>query len=439
MKKNLVMGAATHYDWNALEPFVTSFKRNCPSAELVLFVDDISNFTRNRLLGAGVLLVDIPTAYRNGLIVNFRFKIYNDFLEAYGNKYEQVLITDTRDVIFQGDVFAPFKNYSSYLGYTTERQLIGDDKVYNYRWIESCFGKAEAEKLADKKAICAGTVIGTVNEMKLFCHKMWEIVNKTPNNNFDQGTMNYLVYNNLLPIENLIEIDTFTGEIFTNGVIKENKIRDDKILRGDGGVPAVVHQYDRHGDLVQLADNIYRDRNFQAADFADVRSNLEQVKQLLFFGKLNEAARLYMKNFLDGANFDTNTELLLKLWEMLLNLPLTPAVGYLELSTQSALASVKVFSVRHVNTICLLLKHSIKNQRSVDFRFVNFIANALLNLSEQSLNNGDSAQCFYCFELIKSLDLPPQKDFYLMQAKAYRTFGKKEEALAAYKKVLELS
>lgn len=53
MKKNLVMGVATHYDWNALEPFVTSCKKNCPSADLVLFVDDISDFTREQLMRWG--------------------------------------------------------------------------------------------------------------------------------------------------------------------------------------------------------------------------------------------------------------------------------------------------------------------------------------------------------------------------------------------------
>ena len=36
MKKNLVMGAASGFDWNTLEPFVTSFVRHVKSAELVL-------------------------------------------------------------------------------------------------------------------------------------------------------------------------------------------------------------------------------------------------------------------------------------------------------------------------------------------------------------------------------------------------------------------
>ena len=53
MKKNVVMASASGYDWTMLEPFVTSFVRNCPSAELVLFVNDLSDFTRDRLTSCG--------------------------------------------------------------------------------------------------------------------------------------------------------------------------------------------------------------------------------------------------------------------------------------------------------------------------------------------------------------------------------------------------
>lgn len=53
MKKNLVMGVAKGYDWNTLEPFVTSFKQHCPSSDLVLFVKDLSAFTREQLIRDG--------------------------------------------------------------------------------------------------------------------------------------------------------------------------------------------------------------------------------------------------------------------------------------------------------------------------------------------------------------------------------------------------
>ena len=47
------MGTASGYDWNTLEPFVTSAVKNCPSAEIVLFVNDISDFTLDRIKRCG--------------------------------------------------------------------------------------------------------------------------------------------------------------------------------------------------------------------------------------------------------------------------------------------------------------------------------------------------------------------------------------------------
>ena len=220
--------------------------------------------------------------------------------------------------------------------------------------------------------------------------------------------------------------------------MKIYKTRGEKILRGDGGVPAVVHQYDRHPELVQLVNNVYRDRNFQGDErFTDPRSVLEQVKQLLYIGKPDEAARFFMDN--QGADFGNNANVLLNLWGMLLNYPFVPAVGYLELSMQNYLASVENLPVQYLNAVCSLLTHSIKNRRAVNPHLVKFIAGGLMNIAEQSLNAHNQEFCFFCIDAIKALDLPPNKDFFLLQAKAYRTFGRKDEALTAYKQALDLS
>ena len=177
--KNLVMGVAKGYGWDILEPFVTSFAKNCRSAELVLFVDDISDFTRDRLIQAGVWLQNFPDDLKSGIPNNTRWKVFADFLEIHGDAYEQIFITDTRDVIFQSDVFAAFGGLKNYLGLTTEADDIGGSKTgdrINYDWLVDCFGKAAADKLLDKKIICDGTVIGTTAEMKIFAAKMWQAV-----------------------------------------------------------------------------------------------------------------------------------------------------------------------------------------------------------------------------------------------------------------------
>ena len=403
--RNLVMGVAKGYGWDMLEPFVTSFAKNCQSAELVLFVDDISAFNRDRLIQAGVLLKTFPDDLKSGIPSNTRWKIFSDFLETHGDAYEQIFITDTRDVIFQNDIFATFGGLKSYLGYATEEDDIGGSKTgekVNYDWLVGCFGEETADKLRDKKIICCGTIIGTTAEMKIFCHELWKILEHKTADVFDQAVTNYLVYNDLLPIKNLIEIDNCNGAIYTNGLIKNNKIRGDKVLRGDGGIPTVVHQYDRHKDLINLVDETYRDNNFQAdLRFNDMRSVTEQATCLLFANKIGDAARLFMKKFIVTKDFGGCERALIRLWEIAMKNPLSQATELLELSAQMGLKSVENLSARE---ICVLLNYAAEYRRPVDHEFKNYVTSQLLKIAEEKFLAGEHKQYLSCLELIVSIE-----------------------------------
>ncbi|MBR4643490.1 MAG: hypothetical protein IKO74_12365 [Selenomonadaceae bacterium] len=373
------------------------------------------------------------------MIINLRWKMYLDFLEAH-SYYEQIFVTDTRDVIFQGDVFESFKGYSNCLVYATELVTIGEDREYNYPWLEGLFGKEEADKLSDKKIICAGTLLGSINMIKIFCREVWNVVKNHLLNNFDQGATNYLIHNNLLPIENLIESNVVSGEIFTNGLIKDNKIGGGKILRGDGGVPAVVHQYDRHQDLVRLVDKIYRDKNFRIDErFNDMRSVIELMTSLLKADRIDEGSRIFLKKFFDSADFSLHGDALMKLWSNVLEKPLSQPLKLLELALQYAATSVKNFSGYFLQTLCNNLKRAKELGHPVDPEFKNYAAGILLGFANHNLNLNQLGNCFWCIKEMEELNLPPNKNFYLLVAKVNRIAGKKDEALAAYKKVLELS
>lgn len=401
--KNLVMGVATNYGWDVLEPFVTSCKRNCSDAELVLFVDNISDFTRAQLISHGVTLVDIPAEYKEILAVNSRFKMYADFLEIHGDDFAQVFLSDTRDVIFQDDVFAKFSGLTNWLGCVTEADFIGRSKV-NYDWLAECFGEEEAQRLADQKIICAGTIIGTVNEMKIFCRTMWEAVKSNPDKNFDQATMNYLARHGLLPIENLFEIAAGDGEIFTMELAENFSVRGNKILRGDGGIPAVVHQYDRKENLIWLVEKNYHAKNFQVdARFTDIRSTIEQATSLLHAGKIDEAAQLFIGKFLVTTDFNDCAKALLRLWEIAMRQPFSKKIGDIELAVQSALQFVNPLLTHALKRICTLLKLSHDGQHSVDENFKNLLINALLKAAQKSLAANDNEQYRACVELLKIL------------------------------------
>ena len=81
--------------------------------------------------GGVCLIENFPDEMKAGIPNNTRWKIFADFLEIHGDNYEQVFITDTRYVVFQGDVFEKFKDYRNWLGYVTEADDIRGSKLGN--------------------------------------------------------------------------------------------------------------------------------------------------------------------------------------------------------------------------------------------------------------------------------------------------------------------
>ena len=400
--KNLVMGTASGFDWSTLNPFVTSFVKYTKNAELVLFLKDISDFTLDRLqrCAKGTLKIE-PFEYTtlDGVV---RFKNFKRYIDAHGDEYSQIFITDTRDVIFQGDIFEHFKGYSNFLGYAYEGDDFRGSKtgvMQNYIWFANIFGKEEADKLLDKKIICAGSsLIGTPREIKIFLEKLLVDDPRMSNFAYDQATFNYLFHNKLVPIENLIEIDNYSGAIYTNGLIKDNKIRGDFILRVDGGVPSVVHQYDRHKNLVELVDRLYCDKNFQAdLRFTDMRSVTEQATCLLFANKIGDAAKFFMKKFLVTEDFSGCDKALIRLWKTAITKPLSQATELLSLSAQIALNSIKKLPAAE---ICMAFNHSLKNRYPIDPEFKDRLTSQLLKFAVENFLANEYDQYLSCIKLI---------------------------------------
>ena len=406
--KNLVLGAAKGYGWDILEPFVTSCKRNCPDAQIVLFIGDNSDFTRDKLTRAGIRLEKFSTDIK-GIPNNTRWKIILDFLERCGDEYETIFVTDTRDVIFQGNLFAAFDDCKNWLGFATELDDLGGTLTgnrINYNWLVECFGKAETDKLVDQKVICSGTIIGSSHELKTFCRELWRILEpKVAEGIFDQAAANWLVYNGRVPVENIFDIGVDHGEIYTNGLIKDNKIRGDKILRGDGGVPEVVHQYDRHENLIRLVDELYRDKNISFDErFTDPRSTLEQVACLLYADKISEATRHFMKKFLSTENLGTYVNLLMEIWTLALRKDFSPTVEMLEVAAQNSLLGAPKFSDYHIKEIHKLFVRTAKSGHTCDPEFKNHFASRLRNAAEYHFNAGNVEAASTCKRLLDELD-----------------------------------
>ena len=217
-------------------------------------------------------------------------------------------------------------------------------------------------------------------------------------------------------------------------------LETDKILRGDGKIPAVVHQYDRQQSLVQLVNNLYRDKNFQPNEkFTDPRSIFEQIFYLATLGRIDDIYKLFTKH-LHGKNFVGYADNLTNLWATTLQRKITPTSELLMLSIQNALMSTggNGFHFGHINQILSLTNFCMKNHLVVSYPFKMFLGNILFNLANHMHDAKNYDRCINCLNFMAELEIPLDQNFYLFKAKICREAGKKSEALSAYEKALNI-
>ena len=371
--------------------------------------------------------------------------MYKDFLDARGKDYKQVFLADTRDIVFQSNLFDTYAKYSSFFGYITEGATIKNPmENLTYTWLTNLRGKDEAEKLGNRKIICGGTILGTTKEITYFAGEMWDILKNGGKPGNDQAAVNYLVYENLLPFENIQEIDCWSGDIFTSflfNMVHPIGISGDKILRGDGGIPAVVHQYDRFPVLVQLVRKVYCEENFQPNEsFSDLRSIFEQILCMANCGKIDDAYKLFTK-YLHNAEFNFPINKLLTLFDIILTKSnqFTPSFELFLMSLQWAFTKIpmqEISSISQINQLYNYTNAFLKNNIAMTLPFKILVKNIFRDFANYLYKDNKFEQSAAFMELAVSLNVPLDDNFYLLQAEVYRKLGKKTEALESYEKAL---
>jgi hypothetical protein len=180
-----------------------------------------------------------------------RYGHYLRYLRERAPEADLVMITDLRDVVFQRDPFAdPVDGLELYLEDGSVR--IGHD-FFNTRWIANLYGPGEVEALRDSPVSCSGTVVGTRDAMLAYLEAMTgEIARQAgrPLGCHDQAIHNVLFHRGRLPDPRAVV--NATGRILTMGMMSGYRTAPDgSVLNDDGSVPAVLHQWDRHGALAQ--------------------------------------------------------------------------------------------------------------------------------------------------------------------------------------------
>ncbi len=182
--------------------------------------------------------------------------------------HDQFMLTDIRDVLLVAD---PFENLGQQMIVTGEEPVTIRESEFNRRWYQATYSSNELEQIQHRQVLCAGVTIGSRDAIERYVNEMIE---ETFQNlpkivgllGADQAIHIHLIYKRLHGIRKRIESNG-SGAIATlhYSSLKEFHFSNGAIANKKGSSLKVVHQYDRHLELVNyLKDYILSQYHLRA-------------------------------------------------------------------------------------------------------------------------------------------------------------------------------
>jgi len=213
---------------------------------------------------AGLNFHIIPNLEEYRDINCYRYQYYYEYLNSRADKYDYVMLSDSRDVFFQRDISKyPFDPRID-LFFAEEEKLIKDCGI-NSGWILDLFGSAALEELKQKVVLCSGTTVGRTHAITRYLSVMNDYVTKVEDEfhqrfgnlgGIDQGIHNYIYYKNQLSDLTVKTMHNNENLFYTIGhVAGDDKNRpflndESHFINENGQLCYCVHQYDRLDEAV---------------------------------------------------------------------------------------------------------------------------------------------------------------------------------------------
>ncbi|MBC7426608.1 MAG: hypothetical protein H7321_08745 [Bacteroidia bacterium] len=262
MSKKLIIATSLGYQFYQIELFLSSLNRVYHGHLLLLTDQKYKLRNYNFLIEIGDISSDF---YQTSLTVslnsaNNKRLFYAEKFIQNNFQYEQILLTDIRDVVFQEDPFNAVLDEK--LQVAAEDVLIGENE-YNLNWIKALMGEDYLESIKHQKVFCSGTILGNREIILKYLKYVTELVAQkgavldSGLEYFvaDQAAFNAFCYEN----SDLIRIHSnTTGKIFTMSYTSKIILSGAGTFINDNAQQyAIIHQYDRYNFLIDMLKKKY--------------------------------------------------------------------------------------------------------------------------------------------------------------------------------------
>lgn len=194
---------------------------------------------------------------RKLLKINFlRHLVIRDLLKSWNLKEANLLLCDSRDLVFQGNPFAG--EWPALWSCEEDKRL--EECELNSFWFKRAGGKAALLKARNRQIVCAGVLGGQAAPLSRYLENSSGVVERlAPDislDDGDQGIHNYLVREKvdlgftILP--NGCWLAANVGSTKPEEIVIHNGMLH---LRDRTEAPAILHQFDRHPRLIELVNS----------------------------------------------------------------------------------------------------------------------------------------------------------------------------------------
>lgn len=273
---NIVLSICMNYSYNIYERFVGSLFDVTENTDLVLFIgaNDIVHCEKLQKIYKNLIYIVVDN--KNIHIVNYRFKLYYEYL-LNKTQYNYIFICDSRDVLFQKNIFShPIlqNNHDLYIFEEETLDITIDKCQFNTLYINKS-GLDIHYLVKNKPIVCVGTILGNMKGILCYLKAFNDILlyNVLEQNKTYYGTdsgINYaIIYSNILQNINIYRCKNSDNLVYTMAFpIHLNLINYNTLLNSNSqimynnNVAYCVHQYDR-------LDNIYKKKISYIYDYVE--------------------------------------------------------------------------------------------------------------------------------------------------------------------------
>jgi hypothetical protein len=249
-RRRLIVGAASRYTPEQMRPFVESLRATGYAGDVIIIVNFWNWALQSYVRRSGMTPYRMWTTRRiHGPAATHRYDFYARIARENLHRYDEMMVTDTRDVIFQRHPFVDLTSPACHYYVEHPTTTIGEEPT-NLRWAKLFLPPDEAAALSRRRVSCCGIVIGGMAAMNAYLARMAADLRAVPLRDRRRGGADTSLHNRLVfldggvpgvVMENNVHVATMGLEPEATYVVGADGV----VRTADGRVPAILHQYDR--------------------------------------------------------------------------------------------------------------------------------------------------------------------------------------------------